>query len=370
MTKKKNKWIPKLSDNNISIETDSWFDIVQYQRNNNYQSTINCSSDHIFIRAEKIKLYPNPEQTEILQKWFDLSRRMYNKTTLFLRDKVFTNNKINNNNVKKYVNFRQLRSNYLKDEKESLCKHNINKHILDQSIARCVAMYKSCLTKLKKKQIKDFRVRCIKSDKRYKTLIIEGCLFSKKNNGFCTSVLKEMVSSDILENINETCILSYDKYKSTYILSIPKYIEPKEYQTRNLVCGIDPGVRTFLTVYSKEDCHQIGNDINFNKYYYKIDRLNQINSTEEAKQTRKYKRAIGKIYDKINNKVKDMHFKVSKFLCTNYKILKIGNFSTSKIVLNVNSALHEKTKRLLYALSHFRFRERLMSQAEKNIRYV
>ncbi|XWV26694.1 putative transposase [Tupanvirus soda lake] len=371
--KKKEKWIPKLSDHYNEIETESWFDIREYQKNPNYHSSMVCFSDRIFIRAEKIILYPNKKQVNILQKWFNLSRKMYNKTTDFLNKKIFINKKISQINVKKYVNFRKLRSNYLKEAKESLCLNNINKHILDQSIARCVAMYKSSLTKIKKKQIKDFRVRKIKKDKRYKTLLIEGCLFSKVKNGFCISVLGEIPSNESLENISETCILSYDKYNSKYTLSVPKYIEPKEYETRNLICGIDPGVRTFLTVYSKEDVYQIGNDIDFNKYFYKIDRLNQICDSKESKQTRKYKRAIGKVYDKINNKVKDMHFKVAKFLCTRYKILKIGNLSTSKIVSNETSVLKESTKRLLYSLSHYKFREKLINQAEKygvNIKIV
>jgi IS605 OrfB family transposase len=366
MKNEKNKWIPKLTDEYNEIKTNSWFDIIEYQKNPEYHSSMVCSSYKILIRSKQIKLYPNSNQIDILQKWFDLSRRMYNRTTKFLSKKIFNEDRnVINSRVKKYVNFRQLRSNYLKNAKEELCLHNINKHILDQSIARCVAMYKSNLTKLKKKSIDHFNVRIIKKDKRYKTILIEGCLFSKTINGFCTSILGTMGSSECLENIKQTCVLSYDKYKSSYVLFLPEYIEPKDYETRNLVAGIDPGVRTFLTVYSKEDSYQIGNNINLNKYYYKIDRLNKINSLEESKQTRKYKRAIGKIYDKINNRIKDMHFKVAKYLCTHYRILKLGKISTKKIVSNDNSVLKESTKRLLYSLSHFRFRERLINQAEK-----
>jgi|HubBroStandDraft_4_1064222.scaffolds.fasta_scaffold1860689_1 hypothetical protein len=36
-----------------------------------------------------------------------------------------------------------IRSNFLKTERNNLLKHNINAHLLDQAIARCVAMYKS-----------------------------------------------------------------------------------------------------------------------------------------------------------------------------------------------------------------------------------
>ena len=75
--KKKNKWIPKLEDNYINIDTHSWFDIIEYHKNSNYHSSIISSSDKILTRAKQIKLFPNFHQVDILQKWFDLSWRMF-----------------------------------------------------------------------------------------------------------------------------------------------------------------------------------------------------------------------------------------------------------------------------------------------------
>ena len=366
MTHVRDKWIPLITDNYINIKTNSWFDITSLKKDQVFKSVKVCHNNNTIIRTKKIKLYPTDMQKEILQKWFNLDRKMYNKTTVFLRGKIYkNNNKLNNKAIQKYVNFRNLRSKYLSKDKENLCKYNINKHILDQSIARCVAMYKSAITKLKNRIIDHFRIRRLKKDKRYKVMLIEGCLFSRAKNGFCISVLKEISSEESIIGIRETCVLIYDRYKSTYVLSVPKYINPEKNSTRKLVCGIDPGVRTFLAVYSKKECNTIGNNINFDKYYKKIDRLNQIFESANSKETRKCKCTISKINDKITNKVRDMHFKVGKFLCTNYSILKLGKLSTNKIVSNERSVLKKSTKRLLYSLSHYRFRERLAYQAEK-----
>jgi IS605 OrfB family transposase len=292
---------------------------------------------------------------------------MYNYTTLFLRKKnLIVNKKLNKKNITKYVNFRTLRSKYLKSIRDSLIKHNINAHLLDQAVSRCVAMYKSAISSYKNGHIKVFKVRTLKKTKRYRNLIIEAGLFSKVKNGFCITVLKEIFGHDELTGINKTCILTYDRFKSKYVLSVPIISDSRECKTRISTCGIDPGARSFLTVYSKNDVLQIGNDnIIFKKSFKKIDKLNTNFSTEESKQTRKYRKCIGKIHDKINNRVKDMHYKSAKYLCTHYDILKLGKISTKKIVSKITSNIDGKTKRLLLTLSHYKFREILINQAEK-----
>jgi putative transposase len=131
-------------------------------------------------------------------------------------------------------------------------------------------------------------------------------------------------------------------------------------------CGIDPGIRTFLTVYSKADVVHISSDHDrFNRYFRKIDKINRNHSTKESRQIRRYEKAIKHVYDKMHNVVKDMHFKVAKYLCTRYQVLKLGKLSTKSIVSNTTSNLSDNTKRLAYALSHFRFREILQYQAKK-----
>ena len=62
------------------------------------------------------------------------------------------------------------------------------------------------------------------------------------------------------------------------------YFTENRLKTKNK-CEIDPGVRTFLTVYSKDKVHEIGTNINetLNKYYNKIDKLNERKSKSEIK---------------------------------------------------------------------------------------
>ncbi|RYE12429.1 MAG: hypothetical protein EOP34_10850 [Rickettsiales bacterium] len=119
------------------------------------------------IRSRANRIYPTPYQSEILRKWLDLTRKMYNATTRFLRKNIYIDGKIDNKLVTEFVNFRRLRTKYLKDAKNKLSTDKINSHILDQAIQRCVTMYKGCLTKYKKNKNFEFRIRTIKREKRY-----------------------------------------------------------------------------------------------------------------------------------------------------------------------------------------------------------
>ena len=52
------------------------------------------------------------------------------------------------------------------------------------------------------------------------------------------------------------------------------------------------------------------------------------------KKRKKYKKAYFKISNKIKNKIKDLHFKTSYLLCKKFDIIKIGKFSTKKVISN------------------------------------
>ena len=162
----------------------------------------------------------------------------------------------------------------------------------------------------------------------------------------------------------KTSTLIYDRYTGMYWLCIPRMTEERVINTYKLKCGIDPGIRTFLTTYSSEECREIGTDISFQKYYDKIDSLNHAYNIGKLS-NKSRRRAVSKVYSKIKRKVKDMHFKVAKYLCESYNDIRIGHLKTQQLVNNETSKLSKANKRKLMSLSHFSFRKTLESQAEK-----
>ena len=248
-------------------------------------------------------------------------------------------------------------------------------------------MYKSGISNMKNKNIKDFRIRPLSKDKRRKNLIIESNLISKNKNGFCITILNEMKTENNFkfQEIKKTFTLQYDKYYNKYYLLIPYEINKVDngiecylsniQKIKNNInnrikiknkCGIDGGIRTFLSVYNDNETLEIGNDIKkvLKPFYNKIDKITSLKDINKLSE-RKYKIGITKIYEKISNKIKDLHWKSSNYLCKNYNTICIGKLNTRSIVNNNKSNINDITKRLLYSLSHYKFRMILKIQCEK-----
>jgi putative transposase len=74
------------------------------------------------------------------------------------------------------------------------------------------------------------------------------------------------------------------------------------------------------------------------------------------KKTRKYKESVNK---RIKGLIDELHWKSIKFLTDNYKTILIGDLSTKGIVCSSTSVLKKYNKELAYALSFYKYRERL-----------
>ena len=141
------------------------------------------------------------------------------------------------------------------------------------------------------------------------------------------------------------------------------------------VVSIDSGIRTFQTGYCPEGYTvEIGKNI-FKKLfplYMKLDKLNgKYFGTREdgsfTKEGRRRRSIISKqekrIYEKISNKIDDMHWKTIKFLTENYKVIVISDFKTKQLLGLKN--LPKSSKRNLSSLAHYRFRQRLIEKCQE-----
>jgi hypothetical protein len=94
---------------------------------------------------------------------------MLNITIKFFKNKTFKNEQL-------YTNFQNVRTNFLKIQKESLLNKQLNNslyaHSLDYAIKDVCTNIKSALTNLKQGHIKHFRLRYIKQSKTTKIVKI------------------------------------------------------------------------------------------------------------------------------------------------------------------------------------------------------
>jgi putative transposase len=80
------------------------------------------------------------------------------------------------------------------------------------------------------------------------------------------------------------------------------------------------------------------------------------------------RRAALRAFDKIRNRVKDLHHKLSKWLCANYETVLLPKFETKGMTergRNGKRRLRSKTARSMYTWSHYSFRQRLQHKASE-----
>jgi len=374
-------WFPKHNAIPKNIKTFSCYDQVKYS---NTKYVINDEYiDNSFLKTFKLKIYPTYNQTQIINTWFEIVNKVYNYTNKYIKDNIciqnyFVNKENNiivdfkfindNKKIKEILNFINLRkklNNFISN------LHNnstINRHTGDYSVKLCVEMYKSLYSNYKNGNIKHFNVKDMNNNRRRFNLTLEPTYFNKKKNAFCFKILDLMKSDKQFNSlkINHNVILQYDNIKKEHYLLIPVDYNNKTHVYREEKCGIDIGVRTFMTVYSKNKCVEIGKNICNQIDYYnkKLDKLKSDNQLNKLKEN-KYQKTKIKYQDKINNKTKDMHKKVSNYLLKNYETINIGKVSIKNMVSNLKGNIKEITKRRLLKLSHYKFREYLKLNTKK-----
>lgn len=349
---------PSLLQSSNIINSNAWFDIRE-RRNDTASKVKKKRTFQIdYIDTIKIKLYPTEKQEIILLKWLDNCIDIYNHTNDYIKQII------NNNNYKKELNFINIRKQLNKHLKNICNIDNLNKHTADYSVKHCVEMYKSAFSN--HKNMSKFNITDMVKNRRRKNLTIEPSSVSKNKNSIFLRELGIIESSLPLNNITKNSILQYDSYKKTFIIISPKDISNNNEVNQYRKCGVDIGVRTFLTTYSSEAAYEIGT--NNNKI---IDRLHKhIDCIKHSKDIKiiseqKYNKLNFKYRDKLKNIITDMHCKSAHFLLSQYRKIIIGKVSTKQMISNLTGNLRAIVKRRLMALSHYRFRMKLISMSKK-----
>jgi IS605 OrfB family transposase len=138
------------------------------------------------------------------------------------------------------------------------------------------------------------------------------------------------------------------------------------------VCGVDPGLRSFLTVYDKEQITEYCQ----NREYFK--RLNQKNKSLKARRIRPKtekiatkrvlrKRHYNKIEKKKINYTNSIHWNTINFLLKNYDTILLGDIKSQGITKNgKNSSNNQEFNDLKFYV----FKQRLIYKAKLSNKYI
>lgn len=139
-----------------------------------------------------------------------------------------------------------------------------------------------------------------------------------------------------------------------YYLNVSIAREPMRNAPSDRIVALDPGTRTFQTFYDSTCVHGKLAD----KFTDRFDRLfRRIDATADV---RKARQRCQKLRAKVSNIVRDMHWKVAKYLTDNYACIIIPIFKTQDMITHgPRRVIASSTARKLQTLSHFAFRQRL-----------
>lgn len=336
------------------------------------------------IKTIKIKIYPNQNQRQILNRLIDTSRYVYNRTIEYinkkghrpnfqsLRDLLVTDGtKKNYDDYKTHQNEIDTLRNQCKkidDEKEKEKikasikeKHQQNKNnmknfkfiknplikefelfthkdIRANAVKRVCDAYKTGFSNLKKGNIKFFNMKFKKKSESRQTIELDPCCISMKNG--IIKILPGTFKNDSILKISKRnkkkhknlCIennVDLQRHKGEYYLyiisKITKVEKEKEFDT---VCGVDPGVRTFATVHTNSKTKTT-----ITEYIHRTDLLKKLNKKLVIlKEKYHRKKQYNKIEKKKTDIVDSLHWSFINDLLKKNDVIYFGDIKSHDIV--------------------------------------
>lgn len=360
------------------------------------------------LKVAKIRLVLTKSQRKVIKEWFDTTNYVYNHTIeyikdnnvnmntpcakRFLRDKLSCARTRNNINDTQFSFIDKIRKEDDMDddidENDNTLKANPNIQpweLITPQIIRASAVfdvyeaYHTAYANIKAGNIKKFKVnfrkksdlRSIVIPHRDIKLIKKGIInifpksFSKKDNGIRMGKRSRQKYGNI--SINHDCRMICDS-QGNYWLNVPTEYKEEEPIMSSVkgICGIDPGVRTFLTIYGsngEEDIQSL--------YYTKILKLNE--RIDYLKKLKKINRRTGRkvrirkrrytcLEQRKINIINEMHYKSIHSILKTHDVIFLEDIKSHNIVKN--NKIHE-VNRSMMDMKFYSFKQRFAFKASE-----
>lgn len=330
----------------------------------------------------KIRIYPTTNQKKILNNFISTARFVYNRTLEYIKingheanfqdlrnllatektRNCYSATKFYNNyiNILKTSNKSQDLIDYeIKEIEKELSKLpllknpminefelNTSNEIRSNAIKSVCDAYKSGFSNLKAGNIKFFNMNFKKSTSKRQTIElaktdirlfdkyvrISPSKFSKNetNIKIHKTLHKKLKNIKIMNN----CDLVKESNKYFILILLPEKNKKQENVTTRF-CGVDPGIRTFISIYGNKEMTEIELKNNILEKYNK--RLKLLKSLREMprlqhKRNRYRKRHLNKIEKKKSSITDILHWSVINYLIKTQDIIFFGDIKSHNIV--------------------------------------
>ena len=382
-----------------------------------------AKKEHGLMRTRKVRVYPNTEAKETMSQWFGTCRKLVNINIAFMRQ-YEQNDPEALNVVSKHM---KAHAYGWVDKNTGFC-HKIDKHGNGVIKAKSELSALNRVFRDKVLAFKNYRhhdwvekttpqymydnaiVGIVDSKNSNDALRVEDKAQGRKKQGKrkfkfktkkgqqCITInarsytgckkFKRVLSMcktyrEKLPDIVSSAVKLIMDQRHRYFVCIPREIERKsENQAPTIgyhgVAALDPGVRTFQTIYDPDgQVVHWGGDKDMSGRIMSVakeaDKLASKLGTMKRKRTSNgkrssktsVKRAFMKKLLRIRQLVDECHRKLALFLCENYRVVLIPEFKTSDMVKKgIGRTISSKTVRSMLTWSHYRFRQHLINVSE------
>ena len=306
------------------------------------------------IAAKKIRVYP--KNKAIVEQAFCLSRRAYNLAIEAHRDRLDI----------KPSDLRYMIRGIVRQEAERL-NWAFPSATIDEACGKAYDTRCAVIKRRKNGEKCAFQFRSRKSPRQ--SLIIQK--MSRKLNMLGGFRFSERFADEALK---KTAILS--KENDRYYISVRQTIRTSIPEIQGDVCSIDPGVRTFATVYGGNSVEKWGEGFRERllSLALQVDGLcsrrkkllNKCPKTPwrddmELHLGRKIRRLRAKRVDLLN----DLHKRLAYHLVTTFKLILLPTFQTKSMAAKEGRKLRKKTIRQMLDLGHYKFQQMVIWMAKK-----
>ena len=316
-----------------------------------------ASSDSNITGIHSIKLKPDPNQREVLNRWLGCFRFFYNQCVSLY--KKFG---------KKTISLACLRNHLINDD--ALEKNgwgwarDIPYDVKDEALRD----FNKALS-INNKHRKCFDMRFKSRKHPTQCLVILKKHWGHKKGAY--AFLQSISSSEPIPRVlpHDTRIV---KKNGVFWLKLAQCSplsrdDNTENQGRRSVVALDPGIRSFMTGYDPDGyAFEFGrNDYKrLHRLYHCTTKLQRLiaSKTIRSRKRSKLKKVKARIFYKISNLVANLHYNMIKFLTSTYDAIIIPVFKVKDMISN-RRYLNRRSKQHLSMWSHYQFRKRLKDRA-------
>lgn len=250
---------------------------------------------------------------------------------------------------------------------------NTPKEVRAGSVNDVCKAIKSAKSNLKAGHIKHFRLGFRKKSENYKCAVIPKNFLKNKNGviQLAPEFFKEhckfkMGKKTKKKPQNKNLEINYDsrivKQMNDYWLIVPISVKIKEKTAPVNYCGVDPGVRTFMTTFGNHGCTEY--DFNYAKIRNLDNKIRRLKFYKPGKRNRVPRNKIIKCEQRKENIINELHWSTINNLLKTHDFIFYGDINSHSIVKHgKNHTLNTKMNNLKF----FKFKQRLLFKAtERN----